>query len=52
VSKRRPQVLSKNNLQRLHDEGTQALATHARKGKGKRNFGKRNTGGGSTLVQE
>jgi hypothetical protein len=44
--------LSKNNLQRIHDEGTQALVANARKGKGKQNFGKRNTGGGSTQVQE
>jgi hypothetical protein len=33
-------LLSKNNLQRPQDEETQALAAHARKGKGRRNFGK------------
>jgi hypothetical protein len=39
-------LLSKNKLQRPQDEGTQALAAHARKGKGKIKFGKKNTGGG------
>jgi hypothetical protein len=44
--------LSKNVFQKPHNEGTQDIAAHARKGKGKRNFGKKNTGGGSTLVKE
>lgn len=46
-------VLSKNSLQKPQDdEGTQALAVHARKGKGKRNLGKKNTGRRSSPAHE
>jgi hypothetical protein len=31
--------VSKKNLQRPHDKGIKALASHARKGKGKKNIG-------------
>ena len=45
-------VLSKNSLQKPHDEENQALAAHVRKGKGRRNFTKRNASGRSTPNQE
>ena len=45
-------ILSKNSLRRPHDEENQALAAHARKGKGRRNPNKKNIGGRSTPVQE
>jgi len=46
------ELTAKKVQSRPQDEGTQALATHARKGKGQRNFGKKNTGGGSAPVEE
>lgn len=45
-------LLSKNNLQISQDDETQALATHARKGKERRNIDKKHIGGRLALVQE
>jgi hypothetical protein len=44
--------LSRDSSQRPQDEETQALVAHARKGKGKRNLGMKNTGRRSTPAHE
>ena len=44
-------VLSKKILHKSQDEENKDLASHARKGKGRRNFEKKNTSGRSTPTQ-